>query len=241
MTETAKNETPEAAVKNDDKLVSILERMSERYPENLTEEQAHQLRIEREIEESRQRVLEEGIKQIPLEFREPIQVLPQVLQWLNDYWSGTDELGALYSFVMVGQPGTGKTHTMWEIQKALLMQGDNKFQYRKVPAWLLELEPRSAQDTWGSVKKLIDADLVLLDDLGASKLTARREEIVFDVIDGRYDKRKPIILSTNIAPKDFSANFGDRIASRLGGTCRVVKFPPHDFRRNINYEQGAPS
>ena len=58
------------------------------------------------------------------------------------------------------------------------------------------------------------------------------KQILFDVLNERYEKRKPCILLSNIAPSELSGYLGERVADRLredGG--KLIAFDWESYRR----------
>ena len=68
-------------------------------------------------------------------------------------------------------------------------------------------------DEWmDSVK---NADLLLLDDLGAERANEWVRERIFVIVNHRYREELPTILTSNTGPKDLAAQLGERTASRI--------------------------
>jgi DNA replication protein DnaC len=80
--------------------------------------------------------------------------------------------------------------------------------------------------TW---RRLIRCDCLLLDDIGAERSTPFAEDRIFLLIDGRYNKGKPTILTTNLNPAKFGER--DRVASRIRENHVWVTAKGPDYRR----------
>ncbi len=97
----------------------------------------------------------------------------------------------------------------------------------------------------------LDAPVLLLDDLGAHKLTEWVEDTVTSIITDRCNNRKTLIATTNLPDPDVTGTMveytgaggvainrrtlaetiGVRARSRLFEMCRVVKMPSvEDYR-----------
>lgn len=80
--------------------------------------------------------------------------------------------------------------------------------------------------------------LLVIDDFGSERKTSFAKEIITDIINSRYNTKKPIILTTNINMKDnFGFNcedemFEKRIYSRLIEMCMMVHVTGRDRRLN---------
>jgi DNA replication protein DnaC len=78
---------------------------------------------------------------------------------------------------------------------------------------------------------------LVLDDLGVERNTKWEAEVLYNIIDSRYRRRRPIIVTSNLAPDDaeMKALSRGRITSRLKHMCRVVKMPDEDLRPFFDY------
>lgn len=66
------------------------------------------------------------------------------------------------------------------------------------------------------LKYMIDGEFLIIDDVGSStKITEWREEILFAIIDERYNSMKPTIVTSNFTQKEFLEKYHPRIHSRL--------------------------
>lgn len=142
--------------------------------------------------------------------------------------------------VLTGGRGTGKTHLMAAVANDLLdcppaKTGRAWPLYVIVPDFLAYVRSAFDRETGalsGSaearIKQAIDADVLLLDDLGAEQRTAWADETLYRIINARYSNESPTVFATN-AP--FS-QMEPRIASRLQDwrIASVVAMTGHDER-----------
>ncbi len=83
------------------------------------------------------------------------------------------------------------------------------------------------------LKYMIDDEFLILDDVGSStKQTEWREEILFEILDYRYNTMKPTIITSNFAGEDFKKNYHSRVHSRLFSNENTIIEIPNgvDFR-----------
>ena len=73
-----------------------------------------------------------------------------------------------------------------------------------------------------ALKYLIDDEIVMIDDLGSTGLNEWRKEIIFDMIDERYNSMLPTIVTTNFTSKEIKDLFHPRVFSRLFDKDNVV-------------------
>lgn len=81
------------------------------------------------------------------------------------------------------------------------------------------------------LQRLLDADLIVLDDLGAEKVTDFVAQELFNLINQRINRQKPMVASTNLRPDEVAEYYGERIASRLLFGFEVLQLRGQDVRR----------
>lgn len=137
--------------------------------------------------------------------------------------------GQLDGLVIRGPVGTGKTHEAVAAFRRLVT-------YRAmlpavavaVPALLDGLRPgRVPVETLDACES---ARLLLLDDLAAERSTDWTAETLYRLIDARYARKLPTIVTTNATGAMIRDGLGDRIASRLNGLGMHVVLDGPDRR-----------
>ena len=176
-----------------------------------------------QVERKTRRLLET----IPRRYREARVTHPQVKAWLENYPTDRTRDGLYF----VGGTGTGKTWEMFGLFRAVVEEGRTSCRFASMPTMLDELRPREAADSWAILDGYIGASLLFLDDLGAHKPSEWAEEKLYQVIDQRWQWERPTIVATNV-PKNLGSIVGERVASRLAGTCELVKLVGSDRRRS---------
>jgi len=90
-------------------------------------------------------------------------------------------------------------------------------------------------DNW--LESLKSVDLLVLDDLGTERATEWAAQALFQIVNHRYSKRLPLVVTTNLSVED-ARRMDARLVSRLleganqeGGWTRVLTMPCADFRR----------
>lgn len=134
--------------------------------------------------------------------------------------------------ILYGPPGTGKSHIAACVANALLDKG--------VPVIMtsfVKLNSLSSSSTWldqeDVIRKMQNAKLLIIDDIGAERATDYSLERVYNLIDSRVRSQKPMILTTNMT-MDKMLSHDDirywRIFDRIFQNCWPVQFTGPSFR-----------
>jgi DNA replication protein DnaC len=154
-----------------------------------------------------------------------------------------------------GAPGTGKTHLAVAIARELIANKGSRLLFYEQRALfkLLQGTFESGSDTSESavLGALQDAEVAVLDDLGAGRTTMWARDVLHDIISHRYNHEKPLIMTTNLpleeageppkdkrrrleAPLSLKERLGDALMSRIHEMCRIVEMTGRDYRREIS-------
>lgn len=85
-----------------------------------------------------------------------------------------------------------------------------------------------------SFEQLIDAPLLLIDDLGSEPMMRNiTVEYLFTLLNERIAARRHTVIATNLSPIQLQETYGERVSSRLldRGRCACVKLEGKDLRR----------
>ena len=86
-------------------------------------------------------------------------------------------------------------------------------------------------DEWTTLKNLlITVDLLVLDDIALTNVEDRFYNLLYNIIDDRYQNMKSTIYTSNIVPEDIMLRLGRRIYSRVVNGSDVVEFVAGDRR-----------
>ncbi len=142
--------------------------------------------------------------------------------------------GQIDGFVIRGPVGVGKTHEGVAAFRHLVRDCHLLPAVAvAVPALLDGLRPgRDAVEPLDAVES---ARLLLLDDLGAERASDWTAEVLYRVIDARYARRLPTVVTTNATGDLIRANLGERVASRLNGLGAVVTLDGPDRRSPLTH------
>jgi len=82
-----------------------------------------------------------------------------------------------------------------------------------------------------------DKPLLMLDDLGAEAVTDYTRATLYALLDHRYKRRLPTIVTSNLDLAGISERIDDRIASRLNEMGEVIQLQGHDWRTGTPAQQ----
>jgi len=134
-----------------------------------------------------------------------------------------------------GRPGLGKTFLCSSIARELLDTGFTVLYLTAAEMFRrLEQERFSKKDEDetgnGFISDIVNVDLLIIDDLGTEFSTSFTSSELFDIINTRLITNKPVIISTNLEMAEIQEHYTDRIASRIIGGYRLLKFIGGDIR-----------
>ena len=153
------------------------------------------------------------------------------------------ERGLLFT----GGVGVGKTHLAAAIIRGLTEKGVPCLFYES-GALLKEIQdaynPVSQTSELKVLAPVYQTEVLVLDELGASKPTDWVRDTMMNIIGKRYNDKKLTIFTTNYldarrAPADetLEDRVGVRLRSRLYEMCRTVQIEGEDYRRQLDANQ----
>lgn len=144
------------------------------------------------------------------------------LSKLKDYTK--EEMNKIHSwvknpkhfFVYMGDPGLGKTYLAAALYNFWWYEGED-IMYREFPSIFstMQYDIKEGKHQDNEVVKLVEADILIINDAGATKYSEWIESQFYKIIDPRYMSKKPTIITTNLSEREMENYFGKRIASRL--------------------------
>ncbi len=138
--------------------------------------------------------------------------------------------------VLCGPTGVGKTHLAYAIVGHRLDVGGAVY-YGSWPEMLDTLrggyQDGAKLDYDARMKTLLGVDLLVLDDLGSENTTPWSNEKLFELVNHRYTRRLPMVVTTNLRVTDATCGMEPRVRSRLTDTrlAQVVVMAAADYRQ----------
>lgn len=140
-----------------------------------------------------------------------------------------------------GSVGTGKTHILWALKnkfdercKENALRNINGPYSRVYNTTELLHEIRSQFDRKNendTLSELLEyKDILLLDDIGAEKISDWVMETFYMLINRRYENMIPTIFTSNFSTDELAERIGDRTASRIVEMCDIFNLSGQDRR-----------
>jgi DNA replication protein DnaC len=116
--------------------------------------------------------------------------------------------------MLVGPPGTGKTHMLEAVGRYFLSKS-LPVRYVLVSSMLDSLRPSGSSDPRSEIGEFLLPRLLILDDLGVEKASEWVEEKLMAVIDDRYRNNRLLLVASNSTEVELIHKLGARITDRL--------------------------
>jgi DNA replication protein DnaC len=163
----------------------------------------------------------------------------RALEFSQAYADNFEKAGS--SAIFCGRPGTGKTHLAVGI--GLHLMKHNKL----VLFTTVQRLVRRVKDSWNDNKQsegdviriFVQPDLLILDEVGVQFGTDFERNLMFDILNERYEKRRATILLSNLTVTEVKSLLGDRVFDRLredGGQCVPFNWTSHRGEKTLSAE-----
>jgi DNA replication protein DnaC len=138
------------------------------------------------------------------------------------------------SLMLWGGTGTGKTHAAFGAVRRIALTGPTRFGFLATtfPDLYAALRPGAGSDEERErlMRRVLSVPVLLLDDLGTTKSSVWTEETTYRIVNHRYNRMLPVVITSNEPPAALPELLGDRIASRLIEMTTRVEMTGRDRR-----------
>jgi len=183
---------------------------------------------------------------------EGMQELKMVMSAVKRY-SDDFPLGQKRGLLLIGEPGTGKTHLAIAALRRIIQKGfegvftDFQALLDRIRAGYDSTSNSSNKEAY---RMALDSEVLMLDDLGAHRVTDWVQDTITAIVTHRCNNQMPLIATTNLPDADVEGSktiqrgtvgieyrrmlrdhIGDRARSRLFEMCNVIQMPHIDDYR----------
>jgi DNA replication protein DnaC len=168
--------------------------------------------------------------------------------------------------LLIGPCGVGKTHLAVAALRELMLRG-HEARFHDYRELLKELQasydPDHPVSEMGVLEPVLKAEVLLIDDIGASKPSPWALDTIGHILNKRYNDNRATLLTTNyldpsdseptvlsmpsgqkiVAPREetLADRLGQRVRSRIYEMCRKIEISAPDWRVEIRRSRGNRS
>ncbi|MCP0886953.1 ATP-binding protein [Ligilactobacillus sp. WILCCON 0076] len=126
-----------------------------------------------------------------------------------------------FNIILSGNPGVGKSHLAASILRYVIENSEQECLFINIDEWY-----GAIKDSWNggekpkaNVQKIVNADLVVIDDLGTETSMKSQLKEANDDLQGRlfsiFDRRKRTIITTNMQSTELNSMYNAKLISRM--------------------------
>ena len=194
--------------------------------EEMERKQAAREKLERYKRQAPARFWDESIDT----YKAETEAQEKALSATRDFIKAVD-CGAFCSLIFIGTVGTGKTHLALSVIRecgGLYRLSSNIVEeLRRAKSFTAKESEAEKLDNYGSAR------LLVIDEIGRGVAAAEEQYMLYQIINERYNRRKPTVLISNQNKKDFLNYVGIAAADRLTESAQVVEFTGQSYRAVI--------
>lgn len=162
-------------------------------------------------------------QQRPDLLRDAGELHPDITDWGRRLLDGNAR-----TLLLGGPTGSGKSWSAWEVLERVVGAGfAGRIVFASSAEWRETIAPPPDR---ANLRRLREADVLVLDDLGSARVGEWERECLLGIVDERWAHGRPIVITFNV--KSLRETLGERIASRLADASTSVALKGADRRRS---------
>lgn len=148
-----------------------------------------------------------------------------------------------HGLLFMGPCGVGKTHLATAVLQELVLRKGATGKFAEFCSLLRRIQDtydrRSQTPSWQVLQPALETEVLLLDDLGATRTTPWVLDTLGLIINERYNNQRLTLITTNRPPaatldeESLEDRIGSRLTSRLAEMCFKIEMEGKDFRRFV--------
>lgn len=144
--------------------------------------------------------------------------------------------GEFKSLVLIGSAGTGKTHLACAIVR------ETRGKYRTAPDIVEVLRRAKSYTSDETEEEIINyyghVPLLVIDEIGRGIAATDEKYMLYQILNARYNTRKPTLLISNHKKADFLQYIGAAAADRLVESAEIYELTGESYRRELRAQNG---
>jgi DNA replication protein DnaC len=127
-----------------------------------------------------------------------------------------------------GVTARGKTRAVWLLLKQIMRDGHQFTAMSSMEFCRKSSDAAGTGRSEGFANRLINCHLLFIDDIGKGRMNERNAADFFDVLDQRFSRKRPVILTMNMVgdelAKRIDPDMGAPLLRRIKEFCQIIHF-----------------
>lgn len=121
------------------------------------------------------------------------------------------------SLIIIGKKGIGKTHAQCLIGMMIIKKLKKQVRYISLTKFIINCHALSYNhgEQRNYIEKHINSYVLILDDIGESRVEEWNKKYIFELLDGRNNKKCITLISTMNSKEELESRIGEHIVSRI--------------------------